>query len=42
MKNDEYWTGPIWININYLVLRGLYIHYIENNPLAHTIYTELR
>lgn len=42
MRNDQYWTGPIWININYLVLRGLYIHYVKTNSLAHKIYNELR
>ena len=42
MKNDNYWTGPIWININYLVLRGLHNHYIKESKLAQEIYTELR
>lgn len=41
MKNDQYWTGPIWVNINYLVLRGLYINYMQV-PRARELYARLR
>lgn len=44
-KGDHYWTGPIWVNINYLVLRGLKLHYVEDGPYheaAQKIYKELR
>jgi len=38
---DNYWTSPIWININYLVVRGLYKFY-SDMPSAKTIYSDLR
>ena len=40
-RNDDYWTGPIWININYLILRGLRIYYFQNER-AKMLYTNLR
>jgi mannosyl-oligosaccharide glucosidase len=29
---DNYWRGSIWVNINYLVSRGVYLHYPEFKP----------
>jgi len=26
-NSDAYWRGPVWMNINYLVLRGLHLYY---------------
>ena len=40
-KNDGYWTAPVWINLNYLLLRGLKTYYY-NNFLAKKLYNDLR
>jgi len=40
-KNNNYWTNPIWIQINYLVLRGLKLYYSADEK-ANKIYKDLR
>ena len=40
-QNDNYWTSPIWVNINYMVLRGLKKFYWEDEN-AQKLYNELR
>lgn len=35
---SAYWRGPVWININYLFLRGLHLYY----PSQATYYGKLR
>lgn len=43
---ENYWRGPIWININYLVLSALHSHYAkEEGPYrerAQKLYSSLR
>ncbi|KAL3458692.1 glycoside hydrolase [Aspergillus heterothallicus] len=42
---ENYWRSPVWININYLVLKNLYDTAIANGPQqarARTIYSKLR
>ncbi|KAK5829595.1 glycoside hydrolase [Linnemannia elongata] len=42
---ENYWKGPIWINVNYLALHALKTHYVEKGPYrekAAKVYNELR
>ncbi|QSL65479.1 hypothetical protein MERGE_002791 [Pneumocystis wakefieldiae] len=45
-KDENYWRGPIWININYMALQSLYKNYIHTpgpyQEKARKIYDELR
>jgi len=44
-KGENYWTGPIWININYMLLSSLHKNYINSGPyktLAKEVYRQLR
>eukprot|EP01126_Amoeba_proteus_P000222 TRINITY_DN10074_c0_g1_i3.p1 TRINITY_DN10074_c0_g1~~TRINITY_DN10074_c0_g1_i3.p1 ORF type:complete len:794 (-),score=128.48 TRINITY_DN10074_c0_g1_i3:128-2509(-) len=45
-KDENYWRGPIWVNINYLVLRSLHHHYMDvEGPYrerARSLYNQLR
>eukprot|EP01064_Diplonema_japonicum_P025788 TRINITY_DN37212_c0_g1_i1.p1 TRINITY_DN37212_c0_g1~~TRINITY_DN37212_c0_g1_i1.p1 ORF type:complete len:719 (+),score=155.68 TRINITY_DN37212_c0_g1_i1:35-2191(+) len=41
-KHDNYWTGPIWININYMFLRAMKEYRYEDIPEAAAVAEELR
>lgn len=44
-QDENYWRGPVWINMNYLLLQSLHKHYLQPGPYqkqAQLIYTELR
>jgi mannosyl-oligosaccharide glucosidase len=40
-QNQNYWTGPIWINFNYMLLRAFKLYYWEN-PRVQDLYTHIR
>ena len=41
-QGDDYWRGNIWICLNYLTLRGLYIYYNDKSEYAKKTYEKLR
>jgi len=40
-KNSNYWTGPIWVNFNYLLLRS-FTKYFPTNKRAQTCFTSIK
>ena len=40
-RGDNYWTGPIWIPLNFLILRGLKLYYFDHHR-ARNLYEALR
>jgi len=45
-KDENYWRGAIWLQMNYMALASLYTKYAREpgpfQPLAQDIYTQLR
>jgi mannosyl-oligosaccharide glucosidase len=41
MNSNAYWKGPVWININYLLLRGLKLYYSSQMPFYAKIKNDL-
>lgn len=42
---ENYWRGPIWINLNYLTLRALHRYYLGEGPYqerAQAVYNNIR
>lgn len=40
-SKDAYWKGPVWININYLFLRGLKLNYKSQNAYYQKLRKDL-
>ncbi|EGC37795.1 hypothetical protein DICPUDRAFT_53711 [Dictyostelium purpureum] len=40
--NENYWRGPIWININYLFTHSMYKKYMKNSLSVSDLYISLR
>ncbi|GJQ11027.1 hypothetical protein GpartN1_g2818.t1 [Galdieria partita] len=44
-RGDGYWTGPIWVPLNYMVLASLHEKYMKEGPymkLAQHLYSNIR
>ncbi|KRX04043.1 Six-hairpin glycosidase-like protein [Pseudocohnilembus persalinus] len=41
-KGNNYWTNPIWVQMNYIVLRGMKLYYNDHSEKSQEIYQELR
>jgi mannosyl-oligosaccharide glucosidase len=40
-NSDAYWKGPVWININYMFLRGLNLYYQSTTDFYQKIRQDL-
>jgi len=40
-KNSNYWTGPIWVNFNYMLLRAFKLYY-WSNARVQDLYNNIR
>lgn len=40
--DENYWRGNIWVPINYMILRGLKLHYAQGDQAAAQLYQEIR
>lgn len=43
--HENYWRGPVWINLNYLTLRALHRYYLSEGPYqerAQHVYNNIR
>lgn len=38
---DSYWRGPVWLNVNYLVVRGIRLYYPQLSGLADRLAADL-
>ena len=42
-RHDNYWTGPIWINLNYMLVRALRVYgYADTNKDARNLLDTLQ
>ena len=41
-KSQNYWTSPVWMNINYLILRKVKVFKEQGNPYALAIYLKTK
>ena len=41
LTSGAYWRGPVWININFLVLRGLFLYYKTETELYRKLRADI-
>ncbi len=41
-SGENYWRSSIWMPLNYLILRGLKLYYVQHSERADKVYQSLR